>query len=144
MTQPDPIASPTLALLYVSQGHVPRARAILDELIDRDPDDGHALALAHRLGPPPGRIHAKLEGGDLVVTWQGIVVRPPVYVVAVTARSVGARVRTGVTSVRCRSPFGRVQFACPEGHGTLAACIGRVVPGGGFVAVAIAAPLAWT
>lgn len=143
MTSSDPIASPTLALLYVAQGHVPKARAILAELLAADPFDGHALALAQRIGPPPSRMNVRLEGDDFVVTWQGVPIRPAAHVVAVTARGDGARVRTGVTSAPCRSPFGRVAFARPSGHGALAVCIGRVVSGRGFVAVAIAAPLEW-
>ena len=143
MTSGDPIASPTLALLYLAQGHAPKARAMLNELLDDDPLDGHALALARRIGPPPARINVRLEEGDFVVTWQGVPIRPEAHVLAVTARCDGARVRTGVTSAPCRAPFGRVAFARPPGHGALAACIGRVVRGRGFVALAIAAPLCW-
>lgn len=143
MTSGDPIASPTLALLYLAQGHAPKARAILNELLHADPFDGHALALAHRIGPPPARMNVRMEDGDFVVTWQGVPIRPEMHVLAVTTRSDGARVRTGVTSAPCRSPFGRVAFARPQGHGALAACIGRVVRGRGFVAVAIAASVSW-
>lgn len=143
MTSSDPIASPTLALLYLAQGHAPKARAMIEELLRDDPLDGHALALARRVGPPPARINVRLEGSELVVTWQGVPIRPAVHVLAVTTRGDGARVRTGVTSAPCRAPFGRVVFARPAGHGALAACIGRVVPERGFVALAIAAPLSW-
>ena len=45
----DPLASPTLAALYVQQGHLERARGVVDLLLTRYPDDPTALALARRI-----------------------------------------------------------------------------------------------
>jgi hypothetical protein len=52
-------------------------------------------------------------------------------------------VRTGVTSVCCEQPFGELRFALPSTHGAVAACIGRVARGAGFVPVVVAPPLTW-
>lgn len=60
-TQADPIASATLARLYLTQGHASRAQAILAEVIERDPYDGDALALRSRLHPRPPRLSATVE-----------------------------------------------------------------------------------
>ena len=52
MTDPDRqagLVSATLAQLYLAQGHDARARAVLDEVLARDPDNGHALLLRARL-----------------------------------------------------------------------------------------------
>lgn len=138
----DPIASPTLSRLYMSQGHWGRARSMLESIVARDPTDGDALALLARLGGTGGRVSTKRDGNDLVVRWQGLPARGH-HVVAVTTREHRGRVRTGVTSVPCREAFGEVRFALPSQRGSLAACAGRVDAEQGFVAIAIAPPLSW-
>ena len=45
----DPLASPTLAALYLRQGHLQRAGSVVDSLLKKNPEDGVALALAHRI-----------------------------------------------------------------------------------------------
>lgn len=45
----DPLASPTLAALYLRQGHIKRAASVTDSLLKQDPEDGVALALGHRI-----------------------------------------------------------------------------------------------
>ncbi|GEM_PF-1806758 len=45
----DPLASPTLAQLYVAQGHFGKARRVLASLLASDPFNGPALALQQRL-----------------------------------------------------------------------------------------------
>lgn len=72
MRPPDPIASATLARLYMSQGHWVRARAILDEVLTRAPFDGDALALRARFEPPRPRLGASLEDDALCLRWQGV------------------------------------------------------------------------
>jgi hypothetical protein len=143
MTRPDPIASPTLARLYLAQGHEGKARAMVDRLRAADPYDGDALALATRLGRSPGRLSTRVASDDLVVQWQGIACDDATHVIAVTTRPGPDGVRTGVTSVRCTEPFGRVRFARPQGRGALAACIGQLRPGHGLVVLAVATPVHW-
>ena len=51
--------SPTLALLYLAQGHPGRARGTIVEVLAADPDNGHALALQARLRErPPAELSA--------------------------------------------------------------------------------------
>jgi hypothetical protein len=45
----DPLASPTLAQLYLAQGLHARAGAVLHQLRERGPEDGAVLALLRRL-----------------------------------------------------------------------------------------------
>ena len=52
MKRRDPLASPTLAHLYVEQGHYTKAKAVLDTVIADDPCQGQALALRERLASP--------------------------------------------------------------------------------------------
>ncbi len=139
----EPIESATLARLYLSQGHETKARAMLRRLVEARPDDGDALALDARLGPAPGQMTARVAGADLVVGWQGVRSDATTHVIAVTMRHGPHGVRTGVTSVPCATAFGRVRFARPTGRGALSACIGKVVPGSGFVVLAIATPVHW-
>jgi hypothetical protein len=47
------LASATLAQLYLEQGHTERALAICRELLERDPCNGHALALERRMRVQP-------------------------------------------------------------------------------------------
>ena len=53
---PAPVATLTLAEIYVAQGHPERARAVLDEVLRNEPDHAAALALRERLlGDRTGR-----------------------------------------------------------------------------------------
>lgn len=73
----EALASPTLALLYLAQGHRSRARATLDEVLAADPFNGHALALVPRVRAlPPVRLGAQLvaesptgSGASLELRW---------------------------------------------------------------------------
>lgn len=47
----EPMATVTLAEIYVAQGHVTRARKILDEVLAREPEHAAARALLDKLGP---------------------------------------------------------------------------------------------
>jgi hypothetical protein len=46
---PAPVATLTLAEIYVAQGHLDRARAVLDEVLKSEPDHAAALSLRERL-----------------------------------------------------------------------------------------------
>lgn len=144
MSRPDPIASPTLARLYMSQGHWARARGMLEQLLDKDRLDPDALALMARIGQPSGRLTVRREGDDLRLRWHAIATRPVTHLVAVTTRlDRAAVVRCGVTSVQCEEPFGELRFALPSERGAVAASVGRVVPGSGYVPLVVAPPLSW-
>jgi hypothetical protein len=51
---PAPVATLTLAEIYVAQGHTDRALAVLDEVLSSEPDHAAALALKQRLSGDRG------------------------------------------------------------------------------------------
>ncbi len=51
---PPPVATVTLAEIYIAQGHPDKALAIVDEVLDREPDHVAALALRERLRAKDG------------------------------------------------------------------------------------------
>ncbi len=140
MSANDPIASPTLAQLYIAQGHLRKARAVVEEVLERDPLDGHALHLASRLrAVGEAQLTATLEAGEIALQWQKVPSVPAMHVVLLCF--VGRTVR--VTSVPCATRSGRWAAPRPERPGSAAACIGRVVAGRGFVPIAVARPVSW-
>lgn len=50
-----PVATVTLAEIYAAQGHVSRALAMLDEVLEKEPDHGAASALRARLARESGK-----------------------------------------------------------------------------------------
>lgn len=49
----EPMATVTLAEIYVAQGHAAKAKKILDEVLQREPDHAAARALLEKLGERP-------------------------------------------------------------------------------------------
>ena len=141
MNRADPIASATLALLYVSQGHRTKAQRVLEEVLTRDPLDGPALALRQRLAIPS---HAVLgiavDEQDITVEWQGAV--GPVHAVVFLVRVVGNRVTRRVTSARCEDAFGRWSLRRPWASGSAVGCLGQMTPAG-FQPIVTARPVTW-
>lgn len=144
MTGADPIASPTLALLYLSQGHLGRARTIVAELLERDPTDGQALVLARRLAArTSARIECEVRAEHLVVQWQGIEPRPGTHVVWVLTEHGRASPRVRVSSTRCERGFGALERPLPWPRGSVSCCIARVDPAHGFVPLAVGEARSW-
>ncbi len=141
MTLPDPIASATLARLYLSQGHWVRARAILDEVLARTPLDGDALALRARFERPRPRLSATLDGDRFCLRWQGVAEPSQMHVVA-TLWCSGPHPRAHVTSRPCTGAFGQHHLPSPWARGVLVACVGRV-EAQGYAPVVVAEPLGW-
>ena len=140
MSRHDPIASPTLAQLYIAQGHLRKARSVVEEVLERDPLDGHALHLASRLrAVGEAQLTAAVDAEEIALRWQKVPLVPPTHVVLVCF--VGGVVRVG--SVPCATQNGRWAAPRPEGPGSAAACIGRVVAGRGFVPITVARPVSW-
>jgi hypothetical protein len=134
MKDRDPIASPTLALLYLSQGHFGRARSIVAQLLQRDPHDGNALVLQRRLGARSNaRLSCEVEGDRFQLGWQGVETHEDMHVVwvlttAFTAGSDGFGVGAPlwrVGSQRCTRSFGAVSHPVPWPRGAIACCIAR-------------------
>ncbi len=143
MRPPDPIASATLARLYMAQGHWVRARAILDEVLARTPFDGDALALRSRLQPARPRLAATVEDEALCLRWQGVSAPDQCHVVVAMWGGDGMPPRSLVTSRPCTGAFGRHHLPRPWPRGVLVAAVGRVVADGGFTPQVVAEPLGW-
>lgn len=144
MRPPDPIASATLARLYMAQGHWVRARAILDEVLARAPFDGDALALRARFEPPRPRLTATLEDDALCLRWQGVTDPGCCHVVVSMWGSdeASSTLRQRVTSRPCTGAFGRHHLPRPWPRGILVASLGRV-DAHGYAPHAVAEPLGW-
>ena len=138
MSQHDPIASPTLAQLYIAQGHTTKARNVLTEVLERDPFDGHALHLRERLTAlGQAQLSASVDATKIALRWQQV----PRTLHALVVCFVGGVVR--VDSVRCASAAGQWATHRPARPGSAVACLGHVVPERGFVATCVARPLSW-
>ncbi|MGB1699120.1 MAG: hypothetical protein ACPHRO_04135 [Nannocystaceae bacterium] len=115
----DPLASPTLAALYLRQGHLPRAASVADTLLTKNPEDGVALALRHRirwlttLG-----LEAWIQRGELALRLAGTHDEPlTLHVEFFPSRSFGAyRVCQPWTSTR-----GSVRLPLPGPRGAAVA-----------------------
>ena len=74
MTKPaysDRLASPTMAQIFMRQGHWRRARETLDALLAERPFAGPALALRERLAVVEApTLHAHLDGNEALARWQ--------------------------------------------------------------------------
>ncbi len=140
----DPIASTTIARLYLAQGHRRKAARMLDALIERDPTDGSALHLRERLDRTEmPTLTAAVDEMHLEVTWEGVRVAPERHVVVVSYLGDATLPRIQVTSVACEQALGECMFARPREPGSAAVCIGFMGPGG-FVAEAVTSPLVWS
>jgi len=140
----DPIASTTIARLYLAQGHRRKAARMLDALIDRDPADGSALHLRERLKRTEmPTLTAAVDEAHLEVTWEGVHETPRRHVVVVSYLGEATLPRAQVTSVACAEAIGECTFARPTEPGSAAVCLGFMGPGG-FVAEAVTSPLVWS
>jgi hypothetical protein len=141
----DPLASATLAQLYVAQGHLDRAARVLDAVLARDPLHGHALALATRLAAlVPARLTAARVEDRAVLTWAAAADTPgPLHLV--WRRWAGAP-PTGaglLSSIRCDAVRGDYAVVLEPGPGALAACLATVDAARRLRILAVAEPLVW-
>jgi len=140
----DPIASTTIARLYLAQGHRRKAARMLEALIDRDPSDGSALHLRDRLDRTEmPTLTAAVDEAHLEVTWDAVREAPRRHVLVVSYLGDATLPRIQVTSVVCEETAGECTFARPRAPGSAAVCIGFMGPGG-FVAEAVTSPLVWS
>ncbi len=138
----DPIASATLARLYIEQDHLGRARSVVDAVLRRDPLDGHALALRDRLRAySHARVDCRVEGDELRVTWRRLAGArlATVRIAICTGRATERR----YVDVPCKRPNGSHRMALPEYPASAVACI--LGPGKGTTRtpVAVSSPIAW-
>jgi len=140
----DPIASTTIARLYLAQGHRRKAARMLDALLDRDATDGAALHLRDRLERTSvPTLTAAVDEEHLEVTWEHVRSIPARHVVVVSFLGEATLPRVHVTSVACEEAAGECTFARPKDPGSAAICLGFVGPEG-FVAEAVTSPLVWS
>ncbi len=140
----DPIASTTIARLYLAQGHRRKAARMLEALISRNPTDGSALHLRERLDRTEmPTLTAAVDRTHLEVTWEGVRDTPPRHVVVVSYLGDATLPRIQVTSIACKDTAGECTFARPVEPGSAAVCLGFMSPGG-FVAEAVTSPLVWS
>lgn len=143
MTRRDPLASPTLALLYIMQGHRTHAREVVEEVLGRDPRDGHALALRDRLRAHSEAILSCTDAGDaLLVTWQRAPAGRDLHVLISVFVETGTGLQTFVTSTRCTSAVGSWRVSRPARPGSACACVGRLGEDG-LEILTVARPVSW-
>ena len=141
----DPLASATLAQLYVAQGHDARARRVLASVLESDPLNGHALALKKRLAAASNatlriekraaslRLHFATKDGSVpdevrVASWRLVDGRPHASPAATLA---------------CADQRGKLDLPIPEGPGSASACLVRRGTGDEPVIIAVAEPQSW-
>ena len=164
----DPLASPTLAQLYLAQGHLGKARRVLRTLLQREPHHGQALALLDRL-----QLHATASlqidecddrdadrGQDdvqprLTVRWRVRMdhvtgaaraeMRDTLSVVQVThqRRQPGTPLCTRVTSFRCAQDQGERELGRPDGTASATFAL-ACLRGGRLQVLAYSQPLSWS
>jgi hypothetical protein len=152
----EPLASPTLALLYLAQGHRARARTTLREVLEAEPTNGYALALHLRMQAPP---HARLDArfvassaagidigaGELELDWS-----IPEQLVAADHRldvvvAFATRDRSSLrfTSIPCLEQTAARRIPAPLGPASAAVALLASKPGGRPLLLAVAEPRSW-
>lgn len=146
MSHDDPLASPTLAQLYITQGHYAKAAKVLDVVLDDDPLNGFALALKHRLELRLGaRLTAAHEGDRLEVRYElprGDTAHVHLLVAAWTSPG-GHPKAEPVQSIPCSAAKGRLALPLPSGPGSACACLARLDATGAPRVLAVAPVLTW-
>jgi hypothetical protein len=149
----EPLASPTLALLYLAQGHRSRAAATLDEVLELEPSNGYALALRERMRARPrpeltlrfvasSAAGVEIGAGELELRWA----IPPELreherrfdvVIALATRR---RPSLHYTSIPCLDREAVQRIPAPLGPASVAAVLVARSP---FELLAVAAPMSW-
>lgn len=141
----DPLASPTLAQLYVTQGHYDRASRVLDAVLANDPENGHALALRKRLALR-GQAELSLERNAeaLDVRYRSDGPATDLHVVVGTWRARGGQATAEpLRSQPCPNAAGLLSFGVRDGPGAAAACLARLDANGQLEVLAVAEPIHW-
>jgi hypothetical protein len=143
MNPNDPIASPTLALLYLGQGHRRRAKAVIEQVLAEDPVDGCAQVIANRLvRTEPVSLRCSI-GDDIEFSWQGVTHSPQLYLVWYLAVATDGFPNVSVSSIPCTSSFGTHALRKPPGLGSIVAAIGRPERARGWITQGSLGPISW-
>lgn len=152
----EPIASPTLALLYLAQGHRARAQATVNEVLALEPFNGYALALRERMHEAPKvelsarfvpRAAAVIDigAGELELRWAipPALVDPERRLDVVIAIATRQRAVLAYTSIPCLDRRATQRFATPLGPASAAVALVASRPGGSLEILAVAEPQSW-
>lgn len=152
----EPLASVTLALLYLGQGHRSRARATLDEVLEAEPGNGYALALHDRMKTRPrpqlgARFVASsaagidIGAGELELSWSIAPAIVPadhrLFVVVGFASKDGRSLR--YTSIPCLDRSATRRLPAPLGPASAAVALVASKPGAPLQILAVAEPTHW-
>ncbi len=152
----EQIASPTLALLYLAQGHRAHARATLDEVLETEPENGYALALHDRMQPRPrAQLSARfvassaagidIGAGELELSWSIPAALVPAehrqYVVVAFATR--GRNSLRYTSIPCLDKTATQRVPAPLGPASAAIVLVASKPRAPLRLLAVAEPLSW-
>jgi hypothetical protein len=152
----EPLASATLALLYLAQGHRSRARATLDEVLEAEPGNGYALALHERmqLRPTP-RLGARfvassaagidIGAGELELSWSFSAELVPAdhRLHVVVGFATRGRSCLRYTSIPCLDRTATQRMPAPLGPASAALTLVASKPGAPLRLLAVAEPLHW-
>ena len=129
----EPLASPTLALLYLAQGHRGHARRTLDEVLSTEPDNGYALALHERMRQRPSAqllarfvassaAGVEIGAGQLEISWTlpPELVAPDQRVHIVIAFATRAANALRYTSIPCLDASATTRIPAPLGPASAA------------------------
>ncbi|HLT38335.1 MAG TPA: hypothetical protein VK034_18745 [Enhygromyxa sp.] len=155
----EPLASPTLALLYLAQGHRSRAKATIREVLSAEPGNGYALALLQRMQPRPhAQLHARfvassttgidIGAGELELEWtipDPLVLEDHQHhqldvVVGFATRD---RASLRFTSIPCLDRAAVQRIPAPLGPASAAVALLASKPCGPIVLLAVAEPISW-
>jgi len=136
------LMSPTLARVYIQQGHLLQAEAMLAALLAKDPDNGTARVLYERLRLRP-RAEVEAEDGGhqtVLVRWrEAPSIAQGLHIVATTfAREVAGHLY--VSSCQCMTTQGEQALGTGPYPGSVAVALVRQTPAG-LVPLAVAKPL---
>jgi hypothetical protein len=156
----EQLASPTLALLYLAQGHRSRARATLREVLEAEPTNGYALALHARMqSRPQAKLHARfvassatgidLGAGELELEWTipAALIAELVFsdhrVDVVVAFATRDRASLRFTSIPCSEHAAVRRLPAPLGPASAAVALVASTAGGPIRLLAVAEPQSW-
>jgi hypothetical protein len=118
VTSTDPLATGTLANLYLAQGHTERALDIAAQRLRDDPLDGAALAIRARVSAVrTATLELESIPGAVVVRWAVSTGAPPpaeLHLVLATVRA-ARRPSPHFSSLRCAGPRGEAEVALNPG-----------------------------
>jgi hypothetical protein len=150
------LATVTLARLYMQQGHLDRARGMIQQILARAPESGPARVLARRLAIRQA-IELELELAEddtAIIRWRGAPCDPSALLdrlgrtdarlyIVLLAFGRGPGRPAYVTSRRCARPRGELIVPCGPRPGSVVACLSAAVPGHPPRPLTVATPMTW-